>query len=109
MNRRKLAPVSSLGFFRSAWPAPARPDNATHVFFRMGDFFEMFGEDARIASEILNITLTSRDGKSENAIPLCGFPHFALPGYLRKMVEAGIALRDLIPRGPVLSARAASA
>ena len=58
------------------------------VLFRMGDFFETFGEDAKIASKILNITLTSRD-KKKNRTPLAGFPHKALDQYLPKLIEAG--------------------
>ncbi len=58
------------------------------VFFRMGDFFETFGEDARTTSKILNITLTSRN-KKKDAIPLAGFPHKALDQYLPKMIKAG--------------------
>ena len=46
----------------------------TILFFRVGDFYEMFFEDAIIASRELDIVLTSRDGKKENAIPLAGFP-----------------------------------
>ncbi len=58
------------------------------VLFRMGDFFETFGEDARLTSKILNITLTTRD-KNTNPTPLAGFPHKALEQYLPKLIEAG--------------------
>jgi DNA mismatch repair protein MutS len=58
------------------------------VLFRMGDFFETFGDDAKIASKILNITLTTRDKKS-NPTPLAGFPHKALDQYLPKLISAG--------------------
>lgn len=59
------------------------------LFYRMGDFFEMFYEDAKIAAEVLGITLTSRaHGKSAN-VPLAGFPHHALDNYLTKMIKAG--------------------
>jgi DNA mismatch repair protein MutS len=58
------------------------------VLFRMGDFFETFGEDAKIASKALNITLTTRD-KRKNATPLAGFPHKALDQYLPKLITAG--------------------
>ncbi len=54
----------------------------------MGDFFETFGDDAKIASKILNITLTTRDKKS-NPTPLAGFPHKALNQYLPKLIDAG--------------------
>lgn len=58
------------------------------VLFRMGDFYETFGEDAKIASKVLNITLTARD-KNADPTPLAGFPHHAIDQYLPKLVEAG--------------------
>ena len=58
------------------------------VLFRMGDFFETFGEDAKITSKILNITLTARD-KSSNPTPLAGFPHKAIDQYLPKLIKGG--------------------
>ena len=58
------------------------------VLFRMGDFFETFGEDAKITSKVLNITLTARD-KNSNPTPLAGFPHKALDQYLPKLVKSG--------------------
>ena len=58
------------------------------VLFRMGDFFETFGDDAKTTSKVLNITLTARD-KSKNPTPLAGFPHKALNQYLPKLVKAG--------------------
>ncbi|MBD3287389.1 DNA mismatch repair protein MutS, partial [candidate division KSB1 bacterium] len=59
------------------------------LFFRMGDFYEMFYDDAKIASEVLGITLTSRaHGKSAD-VPLAGFPYHALNTYLTKMIKAG--------------------
>ncbi len=58
------------------------------VLFRMGDFFETFGEDAKVASKVLNITLTARD-KKQDPTPLAGFPHHALNQYLPKLVKAG--------------------
>ncbi len=59
------------------------------LFFRMGDFYEMFFEDAKIASEVLGLALTSRaHGKSAD-VPLAGFPHHALDTYLAKMIKAG--------------------
>ncbi len=59
------------------------------LFFRMGDFYEMFYDDAKIASQVLGITLTSRaHGKAAN-VPLAGFPYHALDNYLTKMIKAG--------------------
>jgi DNA mismatch repair protein MutS len=59
------------------------------LFFRMGDFYEMFFEDATVASKILGITLTSRDRKKDNAIPMCGIPHHAAPSYINKLIKEG--------------------
>jgi len=62
----------------------------TILFYRMGDFYEMFFEDAEIASKILGITLTSRNNKSDAAkVPMCGIPYHAVQGYLAKLVKAG--------------------
>ncbi|MFW2331261.1 MAG: DNA mismatch repair protein MutS, partial [Nitrospinota bacterium] len=64
----------------------SRPDCI--LFFRLGNFYEMFGDDAIIASKTLNIALTSRS-KGEDAIPMCGVPCHALNNYLPRMVKAG--------------------
>lgn len=58
------------------------------LLFRMGDFYELFFDDARIASRLLGLALTSRD-KSENAVPMAGFPHHQLESYLAKLVSMG--------------------
>src|SRR5262249_58194850 len=58
------------------------------LLFRMGDFYEMFGEDAERASALLGLALTSRD-KGPSAVPMAGFPHPALESYLARLVEAG--------------------
>ncbi len=54
------------------------------VFFRLGDFYEMFLDDAKEASQILNLTLTARHG-----IPMCGIPYHAAKNYIRRLLEAG--------------------
>ena len=59
------------------------------LLFRIGDFYEIFGEDAVKASEILGITLTRRANGSDKYIELAGFPHHALDTYLPKLVRAG--------------------
>ncbi len=59
------------------------------LIFRVGDFYEIFGEDAVKASEILGITLTRRANGSDKYIELAGFPHHALDTYLPKLVRAG--------------------
>jgi DNA mismatch repair protein MutS len=59
------------------------------VFFRLGDFYEMFGEDAEKASKVLQIALTTRDKTKEDPVPMCGIPHFASESYILKLVKAG--------------------
>ena len=61
----------------------------TILLFRMGDFFETFEEDAKIASKVLGITLTKRGNGAAGEIPLAGFPHHALETYLPKLLKAG--------------------
>src|SRR5689334_24029410 len=55
------------------------------LLFRMGDFYELFFEDAEVASRLLGLTLTSRDG----AVPMAGFPHHQLDAYLKRLLRAG--------------------
>jgi len=59
------------------------------LMFRLGDFYEMFGEDAKTASRILQIALTSRDKSKEEPMPMCGIPHFASETYITKLIKAG--------------------
>ncbi|MCZ6820304.1 MAG: DNA mismatch repair protein MutS [Calditrichaeota bacterium] len=59
------------------------------LFFRLGDFYEMFFDDAKIASEVLGITLTARGHGKGTRVPLAGFPYHSLDTYLSKMVKAG--------------------
>jgi DNA mismatch repair protein MutS len=59
------------------------------LFFRMGDFYEMFFEDALKASPILEIALTSRNKGNENAIPFCGVPHHSASSYIARLIQAG--------------------
>ena len=61
----------------------------TILFFRVGDFYEMFYDDAVTAAKELEITLTSRDGNKENATPLAGFPHHASSGYTARLLKKG--------------------
>ena len=62
------------------------------VFYRMGDFYEMFYEDAKQASELLDISLTSRGQSAGQPIPMCGIPYHAAEGYIAKIVNAGRAV-----------------
>jgi DNA mismatch repair protein MutS len=59
------------------------------LFFRVGDFYEMFYEDARAASKILQITLTSRDKNQAEQVPLCGVPYHAASSYIAKLIRSG--------------------
>ncbi|MCH2440270.1 MAG: DNA mismatch repair protein MutS [Candidatus Poseidoniia archaeon] len=83
------------------------------LMFRMGDFYETFGEDARTVSRELDIVLTARDRKSKNPVPLAGIPYHALDSYLAKLIRRGYrvaicdqledpqAARGLVKRGVV--------
>ena len=62
------------------------------VFYRMGDFYEMFYEDAKQASELLDISLTTRGQSAGQPIPMCGIPYHAAEGYIAKIVNAGRAV-----------------
>jgi DNA mismatch repair protein MutS len=59
------------------------------LFFRSGDFYEMFGEDARRGSEALQIALTTRNKGSENEVPMCGVPYHAYEQYLNRLTAQG--------------------
>ncbi|MCF8242069.1 MAG: DNA mismatch repair protein MutS [Melioribacteraceae bacterium] len=61
----------------------------TVLLFRVGDFFETFEDDAKIASKVLGITLTKRANGAAEHVPLAGFPHHAIDTYLPKLVRAG--------------------
>ncbi len=68
------------------------------LFYRMGDFYEMFFEDAEIASRILEITLTSRNKKDSSPVPMCGVPHRAARNYIARLIDHGhkVAICDQI-------------
>jgi DNA mismatch repair protein MutS len=59
------------------------------LFFRLGDFYEMFFEDAETASRILDIALTSRNKNEDSAVPFCGVPYHSAEPYIRKLLDAG--------------------
>ena len=61
----------------------------TILFFRLGDFYEMFNEDAIVGSRELEITLTARQKDSPNPIPMCGVPHHAAAVYIARLVKKG--------------------
>src|SRR5687767_1087132 len=62
---------------------------AAIVFFRLGDFYEMFFEDAVVGARLLDLTLTTRDKGKDDAVPMCGVPHHAARGYIAKLTDLG--------------------
>ena len=74
--------------FRQYRAAKAKFPDAI-VLFRMGDFYEMFFDDAVLAAPLLGIALTSRSKAAEEQIPMCGVPHHAVDSYITHLVEAG--------------------
>lgn len=59
------------------------------LFYRLGDFYEMFGPDAELAAKVLEIALTSREAGSGNRIPMCGVPYHSAENYIAKLIERG--------------------
>ncbi len=68
------------------------------LFFRMGDFYELFFDDAKVAAELLELTLTSRNKGAEDPIPMAGVPHHAARGYIQALVAKGhkVAVADQV-------------
>ncbi|MCE5335809.1 MAG: DNA mismatch repair protein MutS [Desulfobacteraceae bacterium] len=68
------------------------------LLYRMGDFYELFLDDAVTASRVLEIALTSRDRQAENPVPMCGVPYHAAEGYIARLVSAGfkVAICDQV-------------
>ncbi len=73
------------------------------VMFRLGDFYEMFDEDAEIASRELDLVLTGRPVRKGERVPMCGVPHHAVEGYIAKLVERGyhVAVIEQVGNAPV--------
>ena len=69
------------------YAAAKRQNPDALLFFRMGDFYELFFEDARVASRELQITLTARD--KERSVPMCGVPYHAADNYLSRLLRKG--------------------
>ena len=59
------------------------------LLFRLGDFYELFYDDAVLASRILQITLTSRNKEKDQAVPMCGVPYHAAENYIARLIRAG--------------------
>lgn len=70
--------------------AVKRENPGALLLFRMGDFYELFHEDAETAAKLLGLTLTSRDKGSPNPVPMAGFPYHALQPQLQKLIRAGL-------------------
>ncbi|MGB5037360.1 MAG: DNA mismatch repair protein MutS, partial [Blastocatellia bacterium] len=70
----------------------------TILFFRLGDFYEMFFDDAVVGSRELEITLTARHKERGDAVPMCGVPHHAAEGHIAKLVRKGyrVAICDQV-------------
>ncbi|MBU4129536.1 MAG: DNA mismatch repair protein MutS, partial [Proteobacteria bacterium] len=68
------------------------------LFYRMGDFYEMFLEDAQKAASILEIALTSRNKNDSSPVPMCGVPYRAADNYIAKLIENGckVAICDQV-------------
>src|SRR5436853_4327173 len=70
-----------------------KAENPDHLlFYRMGDFYELFFEDAKIASKILNITLTYRGQSAGQPVPMAGVPFHAAENYLGKLLKQGFTV-----------------
>lgn len=82
-NKSQLTPL-----MQQYWEIKnAHPDKI--LFFRMGDFFELFYDDAVTAAPILDIVLTSRNKKSEDETPMCGVPHHSIAGHINRLLSRG--------------------
>ena len=88
--RAKLAPGSKLTPAMEQYKHFKRQHPDAILFFRMGDFYEMFFDDAKEAARLLGLTLTARNhGKASGDVPLAGVPHHAMEGYLAKLIQLG--------------------
>src|SRR5437870_3136366 len=92
VESRRITPM-----LRQYLDAKAEAPAEAILMFRMGDFFELFFEDAKIVAKELELTLTARD-KGEDAIPMAGVPHHAVAGYIARLVNRGysVALCDQV-------------
>ncbi|MBC7386095.1 MAG: DNA mismatch repair protein MutS [Cryobacterium sp.] len=80
--------VSLTPLMQQYWDLKSQAPDAL-LLFRMGDFYELFADDAVAAAKILEITLTSRDKGKENPMPMAGFPHHAVEPYIQKLLDHG--------------------
>ena len=80
-------PASELTPFMRQWTAAKRENPDALLFFRMGDFYELFYDDAVVASRELQLTLTARD--RERLMPMCGVPYHSVESYLTRLLRKG--------------------
>lgn len=92
VNGRKITPM-----LRQYLDAKSECPQGAILLFRMGDFYEMFFEDAEVAAPVLEIALTARD-KGDNPIPMAGVPHHSVSSYLARLVDKGytVAICDQV-------------
>ena len=83
VDRTKLSPVML------QWMNIKDENPDAIIFFRLGDFYEMFFDDAILASKVLELTLTGKQAGLEEKVPMCGIPFKAYEGYLDKLVDMG--------------------
>lgn len=84
----KLAPEQLTPMFEQYLEAKKQHEDAL-LFFRMGDFYELFFDDAVVAAKVLQIALTSRNPNAERPVPMCGVPHHSYEGYLQQLLDNG--------------------
>ncbi len=80
--------VAATPLMKQYWEIKGQYNDAI-LFFRLGDFYEMFFDDAILASKLLDITLTSRNKHDDDPVPLCGVPYHAVEPYIAKLLENG--------------------
>jgi DNA mismatch repair protein MutS len=83
-------PAQELTPFMRQWTAAKRENPDALLFFRMGDFYELFYDDAVVASRELQLTLTARD--RERQVPMCGVPYHSVEGYLTRLLRKGFRI-----------------
>src|SRR5947207_15171733 len=80
--------ASATALMRQYLDVKARHPDAI-LFFRLGDFYEMFFEDAVYVARALELTLTTRDKGRDDAVPMCGIPHHSARSYIARLLELG--------------------
>ncbi len=89
VRKDPLASVERITPMFRQWQAAKKAHPDALLFFRMGDFYELFFDDAKTAAPLLEIALTARGKGSSTAAPMCGVPHHAARGYIARLVEKG--------------------